>query len=542
MPNTPKRHTIPGTERTPMADAKPVGEVSPQERIEVSVQLRAKVAMQSLADTGTMADRPPAQRQYLSRDEYASTHGADPKDIEKVAAFAKAHQLAVVATDAARRTVVLSGTAAALGAAFGATLHQFEFSGGTYRGRTGSLSVPEELAGVVEGVFGLDNRPQATPHFQVRGSDKPAIAHAVSAAMNAPPAKAEAASASFTPTRLAKLYDFPEGLDGSGQCIGIIELGGGFKPADIKTYFAGLKLPAPKVKAISVDGGTNHPTNASSADGEVMLDIEVAAAIAPKATIAVYFAPNTNKGFLDAITTAVHDNVNKPSVISISWGSAESNWTAQAMTQFDQAFQAAAAMGVTICVAAGDSGSADSVTDGAPHVDFPASSPYALGCGGTKLAASTTAITSETVWNENPTSSATGGGVSGFFALPSYQKNAKVPPVAKTTKTGRGVPDVAGDADPNSGYQVRVDGQDFVIGGTSAVAPLWAGLIALMNQKLGKPVGFLNPLIYGSLAGKGLFNDIVKGNNGSYSAAKGWDPCTGWGSPNGAKLLAALGG
>ncbi|HEY2187432.1 MAG TPA: S53 family peptidase, partial [Caldimonas sp.] len=285
----------------------------------------------------------------------------------------------------------------------------------------------------------------------------------------------------------------------------------------------------------------NNPTNANSADGEVMLDIEVAAAIAPKAKIAVYFAPNTNQGFLDAITTAVHDSVNKPSVISISWGSAESNWTAQAMTQFDQAFQAAAAMGVTVCCAAGDNGSTDGVSDGKAHVDFPASSPFALGCGGTRISAAGNAISDEVVWNDNAKTSATGGGVSGFFAVPAYQKSAKVPPIAGGTKTGRGVPDVAGDADPNSGYRVRVDGQSMVIGGTSAVAPLWAGLIALLNQKLGKPVGYLNPLLYGSLVGSGAFRDVVTGNNGGYAARPGWDACTGWGSPVGSKLLAGLG-
>jgi len=146
------------------------------------------------------------------------------------------------------------------------------------------------------------------------------------------------------------------------------------------------------------------------------------------------------------------------------------------------------------------------------------------------------------VWNDDPKTSATGGGVSTFFPLPTYQKSANVPPASGSTKTGRGVPDVAGNADPNSGYQVRVDGKNMVIGGTSAVAPLWAGLIALMNQKLGKPVGYLNPLLYGSLAGKGVFNDIREGNNGSYAARAGWDPCTGWGSPIGTKLLQALSG
>jgi len=528
MPKTPNRYTIPGSERAPVPGARATGAVLPDERIEVSVRVRPKPGQRGLGEGGALDDRPPAQREYLSRDEYAARHGAAAEDIAKVAEFAKAHRLAVVESSAPRRTVILSGTAATLSEAFGATLQQFEHDGGTYRGRTGSLSVPEDLAGVVEGVFGLDNRPQASPHFQVLGADGSVIARA--------------AGASFTPPQLATLYNFPTGVDGTGQCIAIIELGGGFKPADISAYFTGLKLPAPNVKAISVDGGRNHPTNANSADGEVMLDIEVAAAIAPKATIAVYFAPNTNQGFLDAITTAIHDSVNKPSVVSISWGSAESNWTNQAMTQFDQAFQAAASMGVTICCAAGDNGSADGVADGKPHVDFPASSPFALGCGGTNLAATGTTISSEVVWNENAKSSATGGGVSGFFALPTYQQHAKVPPVAGGSKTGRGVPDVAGDADPNSGYRVRVDGQSLVIGGTSAVAPLWAGLVALMNQKLGKPVGYLNPLLYGSLVGAGVFRDIVSGNNGSYAAGKGWDPCTGWGSPVGSKLLQALAG
>jgi kumamolisin len=526
MANTPDRYTIPGSERAPLAGARATGGVMADERIEVSVRLRPKPGQRDPGAGGVLDDKPPAQRQYLSRDEFASRHGAAAEDIAKVAAFATAHHLAVVESSVPRRTVVLSGTAASLGEAFGTKLQQFEHDGGTYRGRTGSLSVPADLADVVEGVFGLDNRPQASPHFQVLGADESIVARA--------------ASASFTPPQLATLYDFPTGVDGTGQCIGIVELGGGFKPADISAYFAGLKLPVPNVKAISVDGGRNRPTNANSADGEVMLDIEVAAAIAPKATIAVYFAPNTNQGFLDAITTAVHDSVNKPSVISISWGSAEANWTHQAMTQFDQAFQAAATMGVTICVAAGDNGSGDGVTDGKPHVDFPASSPFALGCGGTKLAASGTTISSEVVWNENAKSSATGGGVSGFFARPAYQQHVKVPVVTGGSKTGRGVPDVAGDADPNSGYRVRVDGQSLVIGGTSAVAPLWAGLIALMNQKLGKPVGYLNPLLYGSVSGKGAFHDIVSGNNGSYSAAAGWDACTGLGSPVGSKLLKAL--
>jgi kumamolisin len=523
------RHIIPGSERQALEGAKAIGPARPDERVEVTLRLRAKTPVaQALSANGAGDDTHPGQRKYLTREQFAASHGADAQDLADVAAFAKAHDLAVVDADPARRSVVLSGSARSMNAAFGVDLKQYEHASGTYRGRTGAVSVPGDLAGVVEGVFGLDDRPAADPHFQ---RYEPVLG------------MRSIAAKSFTPTALARLYDFPADADGGGQCIGIVELGGGYKPADLATYFAALGIATPKVKAVLVDHARNHPTNANSADGEVLLDIEVCGAVAPKATIAVYFAPNTTAGFLDAITTAVHDTVNKPSVISISWGSAEQNWTAQAMTQYDQAFQAAAAMGVTVCVAAGDNGSSDGVADGKSHVDFPASSPNVLACGGTRLLASgATTIASETVWNEGATTSATGGGVSGVFALPSYQAKAGVPVGAGAGgKPGRGVPDVAGDADPATGYEVRVDGQDFVIGGTSAVAPLWAGLVALMNQKLGHPVGFLNPMLYGSLHGKGATHDITSGNNGSYSAKAGWDPCTGWGSPDGAKLLKAMG-
>jgi kumamolisin len=474
-------------------------------------------------------DKLPGKRRYLTRDQYASAHGTDPDDFAKVEEFARVHGLVVIGTSSARRSVFLSGTAADFAAAFGTTIENYEYGGGTYRGRTGPLTVPAYLADIVEGVFGIDNRPVAKPHFQ-RYKPEPRTG-----------IQAHTAGNSFTPPELAKLYTFPTGLDGTGQCIAIIELGGGYRMDDIKAYFQNLGLPVPNVQTVGV-GGQNQPSTPDSDDGEVMLDIEVASAIAPKALIAVYFATNTDKGFLDAITMAIHDTTNKSSVISISWGSSEDNWTAQARTSFDQAFQAAASLGVTVCCAAGDNGSGNGEVDGKAHVDFPASSPYSLGCGGTRLTSAGDTISSEQVWNEGP-SSATGGGVSDFFPVPDYQRAAKIPPSANDPHhTGRGVPDVSGDADPATGYAVRVDGQEFVIGGTSAVAPLWAGLIALLNQTLGHPVGFLNPLIYGSLVGTGSFQDITSGNNGAYSAKPGWDACTGLGTPNGVKLLQALRG
>jgi kumamolisin len=424
MAEKSSRVAVRGSERAPAAGARAVGSVPNDERFEVTVRVRRKTDIAGLAAKGGFhTDQLPSKRVYLTREEYAASHGAGAADIKKVEAFAHAHDLVVVERSAARRSVFLSGTAANFAAAFGTTIEQFEHDGGTYRGRTGPLTVPAELADIVEGVFGIDDRPVAKPHFQRR--------------KNSPGPQAHAAGGSFTPPELAKLYDFPA-ADGSGQCIAIIELGGGYRTADVKAYFKKLGLPVPKVKTVRVDGAKNQPSNADSADGEVMLDIEVAAAVAPKAHVAVYFAPNTDKGFLDAVTMAIHDTTNKPSVISISWGNPEKNWTNQAKTTFDQAFQTAAALGVSVCCASGDAGSGDenpdqladfgATPDGRAHADFPSSSPFALGCGGTRLTGSGVAITSEHVWNDDPHRSATGGGVSDFFPVPPYQSDAGVPP------------------------------------------------------------------------------------------------------------------
>jgi kumamolisin len=521
------RHPLTGSERQPMRGARAVGKADPSERMEVSVLLRFREsdALKDRVARLAKGDRPD---RHLSREEFAQQHGADPADIAKVRQFAGAHGLTVVEEDAARRTVVLSGTVAQFNDAFEVDLQTFEHPGGSYRGRTGPVHLPDELHGVVTAVLGLDNRPQAHPRFRVRPPHG-----------NVQWRAAAADSASFTPTELASLYGFPSGT-GQGECIAIIELGGGYRTADLQNYFSGLKIASPRVAAVSVDHGRNNATgDPNGPDGEVMLDIEVAGAIAPGASIVVYFAPNTDAGFRDAVSMAAHDAKNKPSVISISWGGPESSWTTQAMTALDEAIQAAAAMGVTVCVASGDNGSDDGVGDGANHVDFPASSPHALGCGGTSLQASNGSITSETVWNDGPNGGAGGGGVSGFFALPSYQEGLHVTSTQGGTQPlqMRGVPDVCGDADPQTGYDVRVDGSDTIIGGTSAVAPLWAGLIARINAAKASPVGFINPALY---THPGALRDITQGNNGSFAASPGWDACTGLGSPNGQKVADAV--
>ena len=420
--------------------------------------------------------------------------------------------------------MVLSGTVAQFSEAFNVTLRRFEHPNGAYRGRTGPIHVPPELDGVIQAVLGLDNRRQAGPHIRIPAGHRNVLINSAAANDTAP--------AGFLPTQLAELYNFPAG-DGAGQCVGIIELGGGYRPADLATFFADSGIsPAPSVVALSVDGAQNAPVgNPNSADGEVLLDIEVVGGVAPGASIAVYFAPNTDAGFADAVLAAVHDTVNKPSVISISWGGPEANWTSQGMTALDDALQAAVLMGVTVTVASGDNGSSDSLSG--DNADFPASSPHALACGGTTLVGSGNTITSESVWNEQATGGgASGGGVSTVFPVPAWQAGltATMTSGATAPLAFRGVPDVCGDADPATGYQIVVDGETLVFGGTSAVAPLWAALLARIIATSGQPVGLVQPLLYGTPA---ALNDITAGDNGDFAATAGWDACSGLGSPNG---------
>ncbi len=523
------KHPVAGSEHPAPAGARCVGKCDPGERFEVVLVLRrqAAAAFHDLVDRLAAGD-PSAHP--VSREEYERRFGASPQDVQRVSTFAKAHGLKVVHTDPNARRVVLSGTVEQYNAAFGVDLQHYEHQVGQstmhFHQPAGPVHLPDDVHEIVTAVLGLDNRAKARPHFRFGGPIRPPIR------------AAQAVSASFTPLQIAQLYAFPPG-DGTGQCIALIELGGGYNTADLSAYFKALGVPLPQVEAVSVDQATNSPSgDANGPDGEVTLDIEIAGALAPAARIAVYFTPNSEAGFVDAVSAALHDRTRSPSVISISWGAPESSWTQQTLNAFNDALQTAVALGVTVCAASGDSGSSDGVSDGADHVDFPASSPFALGCGGTHLSASNGKIVKETVWMSG-NDGATGGGVSTTFALPAWQQGLSAvrrqggaSPLAK-----RGVPDVAANADPATGYVVRIDGTDTVVGGTSAVAPLWAALIARINATRGQPVGFVNAKLY---AQRAAFNDITSGNNGDFDAAPGWDACTGLGTPVGTRVAAAL--
>jgi len=518
------------TRSKPQGDVR-VGPANPTETLSVSIQVRHRPGAPPLPDLAKLGAQRPSDRKPVNRQEVATKYGADPAELQKVEEFAKDHRLKVEESDPARRVVRAAGTVAQMERAFGVQLQTYRHPGGHYRGREGDVMVPRDLADVVERVSGLTNRPLARPHAITRPRDV----------------------SNFPASSVGQLYDFPSG-DGSGQTIGIIELGGGYSQSDLDTYFGNLGLTTPQVIEVDVDGATNNYTgDPSSPDVEVELDIEVAGTIAPAAKIVVYFAPNTEQGFIDAITTATFDTTNNPTVLSISWGAPEDvGWTASGLSGMDSAFAAAAAAGITVLAASGDDGSRDRVGDGLAHCDFPASDPYVLACGGTKMEVDDQGnLGDEDTWNDSG-AGATGGGVSSQFALPSWQSSAGVPPsVNDGFSIGRGVPDVAGDASPLTGYDIVADGQGMVIGGTSAVAPLYAGLIALINSNRGFNVGFVSPLLY-SLNGENVFSDIVDGDNyvgrvtgllpaaPGYFATPGWDACTGLGRIDGNNLQAVV--
>lgn len=512
------RPVLPGSTRRPVASAQAAGPLDASAPLEVTVVLRRR------------SELPAGRSERLSPAEFAERHGADPADVATVREALTAEGLEVTDVDAASRRVQVRGTVEAFQQVFGADLEEVRSADPvqgravTHRQRSGDLVVPAALEGVVTAVLGLDDRPQARTRFR----------------------PAAAVDTAFTPPELGRVYRFPAGTDGAGQTLAVLELGGGYTQADLDTYWTSIGLDQPPtVTAVGVDGAANAPEgDPNGADGEVLLDIEVAGALAPGADLVVYFAPNTDRGFLDALSTAVHADPT-PAAVSISWGQNEDEWTAQARTAMDEAMADAAVLGVTVCAAAGDDGSTDNATDGQAHVDFPASSPHALACGGTTLRADgdTGAVRSEVVWFHGAGLGGTGGGVSAVFPVPDWQAGVGVPGDADTGRPGRGVPDVSADADPSTGYRVRVDGTDAVIGGTSAVSPLWSALVCRLAEALGQRPGLLQPLLYAGLSAGEVpagFRDVTAGSNGAYTAAPGWDPCTGLGVPDGEALLTAL--
>jgi hypothetical protein len=540
------------SQRRPAAGARVLGDADPAEALSVTIVVRRR-------DGG---DPQPRTGGAMSREDFAQRHGASEADMQRVVDFVQSHGLRVLETHASRRTVVAAGTVSEMNKAFGVDLKRYERPGHEhYRGREGFIHLPAELTDVVEGVFGLDNRT-------IGGRNHTATEVRPRANLRKPRARIDEGGVNagdppntdvLTVPKIAGLYKFPTN-SASGQTIGILEMGGGYLSTDIQTFFSTQGLTTPSLTDVGIDGSSNSP--GGLADGEVVLDICVAGAVAQGAAIAVYFAPGTQQGWVDAITRAVHPDPGDPvpSVISISWyitnGDDDTTHTAEGVTTAEinavsAAFKDAAALGITVLIASGDTGSDSKVGDGKAHVQYPGSDPWVTSCGGTTVGNVSGSSFSEVVWNDTffgGASGATGGGISDFFGLPDYQSSAGVPASANPgNHHGRGVPDIAGNASPNSGYDIWVGGTKISGGGngTSAVSPLYAGLIAVCNAALGQNIGFLNPLLY-AVAGTGVVRDIADGNdnalNGApgYTAGGGWDACTGLGVIEGSTFLAAL--
>jgi hypothetical protein len=580
---------IEGSHRPPRPGARLIGPADPDESFSVTIYVRRSPDAPPLLDMAYWSKTPPGKRKFLSREEFASRYGAAQSDLEKVMKFATGQGLKVGETSSAGCSVSVSGTVKQMSKAFAVKLGRYETAKETYRGREGYVHVPTELAQVVRSVTGLDARRMGRPN-------------------NVP------GTTAMTPPWVAQLYQFPT-TGASGQAIGLIELNGGYTLGDINSYFGkgpqasfsplispntphptpNLNPPVPVDVNVTNGSFTGSNTPGTGNSGEVMLDIIVASSVAQGAKIVMYWAPNsgtsqygpyaTAADWVATIVAAVNDTANYPSVISISWGSPEVDWTPANMNIVDDAFQSAAMMGVTVFKASGDWGSDDDVdgttnggqtftssgvTNGYAYVDFPASDPWVTSCGGTIISKVSGSTFKENTWNETWTGKlngqqqtiavATGGGVSAYFPMPDWQAGAGVPNSGNPGGgPGRGVPDVSGNASIYSGYAIVLGGTNpfplplsnpglpLANGGTSVVAPLYAALTAIMNAKLGAPVGFLNPTLY-SLNGTHVFRDINDGGNNEnptpgelpapyYTSTLGWDACTGLGSINGTNLL-----
>jgi kumamolisin len=438
--------------------------------------------------------------------------------------FARQHGLDVAEIDFAKRRIRLSGTVSQIAKAFATELVSCSSAGRQCHTHLEPIHISDDLAPWTRGVLGLDTRPRIFSGLR-------------SFAVNdgSPQAKG------LWPADIARLYGISAPSRGAGQCIGIIAPSGGYLPDDMALAAQHIGAAFPAVVDVSVDLGRNKFGGGTLADQELALDLQVAGAVAPAARLVVYFTDNSEQGLADAVLAAVHDDVHRPNAISISWGAAELDWSAyqQAQDILTDALADSVTLGVVVTAAAGDALATDAVDDDLVHVNFPASSPYVLACGGSsiELAADGNSISSEVVWNDG--NRGTGGGISDVFDIPEYQQGLVIPVSASTGKSGRGIPDVTATAAERNGYNIFVNRKPMVQGGTSAVAPLWAAFVALINAERGTAIRRIHPVLYGDTA---LFRSVT-GNNktgtlGYEAAGPGWNACAGLGAPLGAAILA----
>jgi kumamolisin len=512
-----------GSYRPEPEGATRVGDVDPDQSIVIDVHLKRrspdKFQPGSAGDLERLS-RPITRRALAAQ--RRRTHGRAAARINKLA---KANGVVVRSIDLAERVVVLEAPAQRMTEIFGARLGIYDDGIIRFRARVGQLMIPKEIAPWTRAILGFDQRPVAArPVNRIR-------------------ALAGAASGSgLWPTEIAALYGIPLDHDVSSVCVGIIALGGGYLPSDLAQAMTKMGRAAPVVVDCPVAGNGNNFGGGTMSDQEIALDLQILAGLLPRARIAVYFADNTTQSLVGAVNQAIFDDANRPQVVSVSWGSAEKFWTDSSRDAMQAVLADAKRLQVSVLFAAGDELATGGLTDGKAHVWFPASSPYVLGCGGTLLTldAGGTGVSAETVWNDGSTG--TGGGISDAFPVPAYQSGLALPPSVNDGAMRRGVPDVAGAAAGSPGYRIVFNGAETIKDGTSAVAPLWAALIAIANAQRRAPLGFVNSRLY---ANASLFREITRGDNRvggkGYDAVAGWNACAGLGVPRGADIIAALG-
>lgn len=519
-----------GSERPRKADATRVRDVAPESQIEVTLTVRGP----------SLPDLKPGQS--IPRSELESSYAASSEDIEKVSSTLERFGLKVQDASSLTRSMRLSGTAEQMEKAFHAQLGVYDSKEqGQFRGREGTLEIPAELAGLVTGVFGLDQRRVANrqPGIPSEGNAAQVAADALSAA------------------DLEQRYHFPAG-QGAGQTVAIAEFGGAYFAEDLTAFCSQQGRPEPTVKQVGLGVRVmtqqqvmglpeSERSQVLEASGEVNMDVQIVAGLCPEAEIVVYFTQFSQKGWVDLLDEVMKGQPASPVSVSVSWGLPEDSpdFSAAARSAIDERLQAAAALGITVCVSAGDDGSGDQVSDGSAHVNYPASSTYVLAVGGTMIEGG-----DEVVWWQAPGERAdgggsTGGGVSTVFQRPAWQ-TVEVQSLNQGGFKGRIVPDIAALAGPPY-YQLVFMGQPAPNGGTSASAPLWASLIARIAAVHAAPA-FMAPLLYqagngGKALGSSVCADITSGDNTTpkpgrgYNAGPGFDAVSGWGIPIGTALL-----
>lgn len=523
-----------------LSKARHMGRLPATKQLTLAVALSPKDP-QALARDVEAVSNPssPTYGQYLTPDQFTEKYSPTQQDFDQVAQYLAERGLNVTFKHANRLVIDVAGSSAQVEQAFGVQLEQYVMSDGRLAHAASSEPLmSDSLAGKITGIIGLNSLSKRVTHVKQRSLDA-----AVPQQVGSGP------GGGLIPADLRTVYGLNGvAANGSGQTLGLFELDG-YTPSDIALYTNafGISTP-PHLVNVPVDGGVPAPGAGAI---EVTLDIEVMMALAPgAATIMVYEAPNTDQALIDTYARIATDN--KAKEVSTSWGLAENEGTSTIFNAESNAFQQMAMQGQTIFAAAGDSGAFDDASNGNTNLlvtDDPASNPYMVGVGGTTLTVGAAeAYASESTWSDSGQSEGGGGGISSVFNQPSYQAGLANAGNLGGATTMRMVPDVSLVSDPSTGYAIKFQGSNGIVGGTSCAAPMWAAFSALVNQSRAAgnlpPLGFANPLIY-NLAQTAKYSTIfhdIKDNstNLHYPAVTGYDMATGWGSFSGAGLYAAL--